>query len=56
MAIYPLQDVLGLGAESRMNRPGDAEGCWGWRFDWSQVEPWHAQRLRQISAAHGRLD
>ena len=54
LAIYPLQDVLGLGSESRMNRPGDAEGCWGWRFDWSQVLPWHADRLRQISAAHGR--
>jgi 4-alpha-glucanotransferase len=53
-AIYPLQDVLGLGSEARMNRPGDAEGCWGWRFDWSQVESWHAERLRRISAAHGR--
>ena len=54
MAIYPLQDVLGLGSESRMNRPGDADGCWGWRFHWGQVQPWHADRLRQISAAHGR--
>jgi 4-alpha-glucanotransferase len=54
MSIYPLQDVLGLGSEARMNRPGDAEGCWGWRFDWSQVEPWHAERLRLISTAHGR--
>ena len=54
MAVYPLQDILGLGSESRMNRPGDAEGCWGWRFSWSQVQPWHAVRLRQISAAHGR--
>jgi 4-alpha-glucanotransferase len=54
LAIYPLQDVLGLGGDARMNRPGDAEGCWGWRFRWSQVQPWHADRLRQISAAHGR--
>ena len=54
MAIYPLQDVLGLGSDARMNRPGDAEGCWGWRFDWRQVQPWHAERLKQISAAHGR--
>jgi 4-alpha-glucanotransferase len=37
-----------------MNRPGDAEGCWGWRFHWDQVRPWHAERLRRISAAHGR--
>jgi 4-alpha-glucanotransferase len=54
LAIYPLQDVLGLGSESRMNRPGDADGCWGWRFRWNQVQPWHAERLRQISTAHGR--
>ncbi|MBA3479447.1 MAG: 4-alpha-glucanotransferase, partial [Lautropia sp.] len=54
MAVYPLQDVLGLGSEARMNRPGDAEGCWGWRFDWRQVEPWHAERLHEISVAHGR--
>jgi len=56
LAIYPLQDVLGLGSESRMNRPGDAEGCWGWRFQWSQVQAWHADRLRQVSLAHGRND
>jgi len=54
MAVYPMQDVLGLGSEARMNRPGDAEGCWSWRFDWDQVQPWHADRLYQISAAHGR--
>jgi len=54
LAIYPLQDVLGLDSDARMNRPGDAEGCWGWRFQWSQVQSWHAQRLRQVSAAHGR--
>ncbi len=54
MAVYPMQDVLGLGSEARMNRPGDADGCWGWRFDWTQVQPWHAGRLHEISSAHGR--
>ena len=28
----------------------------GWRFQWSQVQAWHADRLRQVSLAHGRND
>ena len=44
-AIHTLQDVLGLGSEGRMNIPGRAEGCWEWRFEWSQLEAWHAERL-----------
>ncbi len=31
LAIVPLQDLLGLGNEARMNTPGEAEGNWGWR-------------------------
>ncbi len=55
MAIYPMQDVLGLGSEARMNRPGVADGCWKWRFSWDQVHEWYARRLNQISVAHGRV-
>ncbi len=55
MAIYPMQDILSLGSEARMNQPGKSDGCWKWRFSWSQVPEWCAQRLRQISVAHGRL-
>jgi len=44
-AIHPMQDVLGLASEARMNYPGKAEGYWEWRFSWSQVHDWHAQRL-----------
>lgn len=54
MAIYPMQDVLCLGTQARMNQPGIADGCWNWRFDWSQVQPWHGQRLHEISIVHGR--
>ena len=53
-AIYPLQDVLALGGDARMNLPGQAEGQWRWRFAWAQFQPWQAARLRRISAAHGR--
>lgn len=31
LAIIPLQDLLGLGNEARMNTPGEAAGNWGWR-------------------------
>ena len=47
-AIHPLQDVLGLGADCRMNMPGVGEGYWEWRFTWAQVTPTHAQRLGQL--------
>ncbi|MDE2456948.1 MAG: 4-alpha-glucanotransferase, partial [Burkholderiales bacterium] len=47
-AIHPMQDVLGLGAECRMNYPGKASGWWQWRFEWSQVHAWHAQRLAEF--------
>ena len=53
-AIVPLQDVLGLGGEHRMNRPGEGEGHWGWRFDWGQVRPEHAQRLAALARLYGR--
>ena len=53
-AIYPWQDVLALGSEARMNRPGVALDQWRWRFQWRQIEHWQGRRLRQISAVHGR--
>jgi 4-alpha-glucanotransferase len=36
IAIIPLQDILGLGSEARMNIPGIPEGNWRWRYeqDW----------------------
>jgi 4-alpha-glucanotransferase len=54
LAIHPMQDVLGLGTDCRMNLPGKGEGYWEWRFSWDQVQPWHAERLRALSAVHGR--
>ena len=53
-AIHPLQDVLGLDAQSRMNLPGVGEGYWEWRFTWGQVEPIHARRLAGLCGVYGR--
>ena len=53
-AVHPLQDVLALPTECRMNYPGQESGWWGWRFQWQQVQPWHAQRLAELSRLYGR--
>jgi 4-alpha-glucanotransferase len=37
-----------------MNTPGLAQGCWQWRFDWGQVQSEPAQRLADMTGAHGR--
>ncbi|MGD8592995.1 MAG: 4-alpha-glucanotransferase [Gammaproteobacteria bacterium] len=37
-AIFPLQDVLGLDSESRMNLPGTSGENWGWRFSWDMLD------------------
>ncbi|MFZ8905909.1 MAG: 4-alpha-glucanotransferase [Poseidonia sp.] len=37
LAIHPLQDVLGLGEEARMNTPGTFEGNWKWAFAWTDL-------------------
>ena len=37
IAIVPLQDVLQLGTEARMNKPGEASGNWTWKFEWQEL-------------------
>ncbi len=53
-SIVPMQDVMGLGSEHRMNRPGVAGGNWSWRFQWRDVPTWSAERLRRLCALYGR--
>jgi 4-alpha-glucanotransferase len=55
VAIVPMQDVLGLGTEARMNTPGRAEGNWAWRLQSGQLTDELAARLRASVAASGRL-
>jgi len=54
-AIIPMQDVLGLGSEHRMNIPGTVEGNWRWRFEWGQVPHDMAARLRRLLQMYGRV-
>ena len=53
-AVYPMQDVLGLPTECRMNFPGRSDGYWEWRFEWGQVQPWHAERLFALCELYRR--
>jgi 4-alpha-glucanotransferase len=54
MAVTPLQDVLGLGSEARMNLPGRPWGNWKWRMREGVVTPEIAARLRDLTVRHGR--
>ena len=55
LAVYPLQDVLGLGSEERMNLPGTlGPHNWTWRFDWPMLGADTARVLGMITAASGR--
>ena len=55
LAVIPMQDLLGLDGEHRMNLPGTTEGNWQWRFDWNQVDEHLAPRLRRRVEIYGRL-
>ena len=55
MAVFPLQDVLGLDTRHRMNIPGTlGDPNWTWRFTWDMVGPEPGRVLGLITAASGR--
>lgn len=53
-AIFPLQDVLGLGSEARMNCPGNPSDNWLWRCQADDLKPELSDRLRQLTFTFGR--
>jgi 4-alpha-glucanotransferase len=54
LAIIPLQDVLSLGADARMNTPGTEKGNWGWRLVDGELTTEHQARLRRLSEVGAR--
>jgi 4-alpha-glucanotransferase len=54
MAIFPMQDILGLGEETRMNRPATADGNWQWQLLPEQLTPHLTQRLLEMTEIYGR--
>ncbi|MBW1849829.1 MAG: 4-alpha-glucanotransferase [Deltaproteobacteria bacterium] len=53
-AILPMQDILGLGKEARMNRPATREGNWQWRLLPAQLTSSVQARLLEITEIYGR--
>ena len=55
LAIAPLQDLLNLGAEARMNVPGRAEGNWSWRCTEEMMSAADFDSLRELTKSSNRL-
>ena len=54
-AIFPVQDLLKLGSEARMNVPGSPMGNWNFRFREGLLNKDMAEALRQMTILYGRL-
>ncbi len=52
--LIPLQDVMGLGSESRMNQPATLGGNWRWRYRAEMLTPEIAGRLAELTGLYER--
>lgn len=58
LAIFPMQDIIGLGQDCRMNTPGKSYGNWQWRLTKAQLsdaERWNSPYLKDIAYLSGRI-
>ena len=53
-AVVPLQDLMGLGGDARMNTPGVGEGNWGWRYTEAMITSQMKRQLRELTVLYGR--
>jgi 4-alpha-glucanotransferase len=54
LCIFPLQDMLALGSEARLNTPGRPDGNWTWRFPPGALSVELQQRLAELCRIYGR--
>ncbi len=54
LAIFPLQDILGLGSEAKMNSPSTANGNWEWRYRQEALTEELGDRLKHLTNLYGR--
>jgi len=54
LSVLPMQDILALDGEHRMNVPGTTEGNWNWKFDWDMVDDTCSIRLKNLNELYGR--
>ena len=56
MAIVPIQDILGLGKDARMNTPSTTGANWAWRVDANALTEELADKLKTLSVRTGRME
>jgi len=54
LCVLPMQDLLMLNSDSRMNMPGTIDGNWKWCFDWEQVRPEINQQVTEFMSLYQR--
>ncbi len=54
LAVFPMQDILGLGDEARINTPGTAQGNWLWRMPSDYFDPALESELAQMTTIFNR--
>jgi 4-alpha-glucanotransferase len=54
LSVIPMQDVLGLGAEARLNTPGTITGNWSWKLPHDALQGERARHFAQLNRAYGR--
>jgi 4-alpha-glucanotransferase len=54
IAIIPLQDLLGLGSDARMNTPATTGNNWKWRFTRDMIQPERCERLKLFTDMYAR--
>lgn len=54
-SIFPLQDVLSVGKEGRMNTPGRSVGNWSWRYESNDLTKELSDHLKELTILYGRL-
>jgi 4-alpha-glucanotransferase len=52
--VLPMQDILNLGGEARMNFPGTLGNNWTWRFTWELIYPELAEKYRSLAELYER--
>jgi len=54
--LFPMQDVLGLGSQARMNRPSTLAGNWRWRYGPGMLRPEFGKKLRELTELYERCE
>ena len=54
LCLFPMQDVLQLDGEARMNTPAQPDGNWAWRYSPDALQPWITEKLAVLTQVTDR--